>query len=103
MGREEEEGLRREGWITFDRIAKTWVSAAYKMQHGSPRTENAGEYSWMTCQYVLRHIVTASTLGIPRSFDQRKHPKGVNLTPPDIFANISQTTTISICMFAEHF
>ena len=33
MGREEGEGLRRDGWIRFDRIAKTWVSTAYKMHH----------------------------------------------------------------------
>ena len=55
MGREGGEGLRRHRWIRFGRIAKRWVSEAYKMQHGSPKTENAGEYSWMSCQYVLWH------------------------------------------------
>ena len=55
MEREEGEGLRRDGWIRFGRIAKRWVSEAYKMQHWSPRTENAGEDSWMSCQYMLWH------------------------------------------------
>ena len=62
MGREEGEGrpIRKDGWIRFGRIAKRWVSEAYKMQHGSPRTENAGEYSWMSCQYnTCSGIVTA--------------------------------------------
>ena len=35
-------------------------------------------------------------LTMPSSFHQRKHPKGVILTPPDIFANISQLTGIFI-------
>ena len=46
------------------------------------------------------------TLEIPNSFDQHKHPWGVILhppPPPDIFANISQTTKISKCMSAGYF
>ena len=45
MGREEGEGLRRDGWTRFRRTVKRWASKAYKTQHGSPRTGNAGEHS----------------------------------------------------------
>ena len=43
-------------------------------------------------------IVLNRTLEIPRSFDQRKHPRE-SFQPPDIFANLSPTTAIFMFVY----
>ena len=61
MGREEGEGLRRDGWIRFGKIAKRWVYVAYKMHPGPPMIENAGDYSYRWAGNTCSDIVTASS------------------------------------------
>ena len=55
---------------------------------------------WPVCTGSL--FARELTLEIPSSFDQHKH-QGGHFDPLDIFANISQTTKISIRMSAGHF
>ena len=48
----------RGGPKKMDQVRQNWEEmgiGSIQMQHESPRTENAGEYLWASCQYVLWH------------------------------------------------